>query len=242
MKHLSTFILLLSSCIVSAQDTTFYNEDWDTIQSINQCSYYKILERNSVDSNTASIKTFFKSGQIKEEINYSNYTKKKKHGNEKHWQENGQLRKEINYKSGEFHGRLTTFWPNGILKRKEEYIDGKFLTGNCYSSTGNDTTFYNYEIMPEFPGGIESMMEFINENIKYPKKSRRKGIEGRVVVSFIVNSYGEITNTKILKGVNSEIDEEALRVVNLFPIWKPGRQDGENVSVQFNLPFLFQLR
>lgn len=242
MKHLSTLLLLLSSCIVSAQDTTFFNEEWDTTQTFSQCSYYNILERSAIDSNAASVKTFFKSGQIKIEETYSNYTKKKKHGNEKHWQENGQLRKEINYKLGLLHGSLTTYWHSGVLKRKEEYNEGKFVSGNCYSTTGNDTTFYNYEIMPEFPGGIESMIEFINENIKYPKKSRRKGIEGRVVVSFVVNRYGNISNPTILKGVNTEINEEALRVVNLFPTWKPGIQDGENVSVQFNLPFLFQLR
>lgn len=94
---------------------------------------------------------------------------------------------------------------------------------------------------PMFPGGDEARMNFLRENIKYPQMARESGIQGTVYVTFVVEPSGSITNIKILRGIGGGCDEEALRVVRQMPKWKPGKQRGKSVRVQFNMPIRFVL-
>lgn len=94
---------------------------------------------------------------------------------------------------------------------------------------------------PSFPGGQDKMMEFIGKKLKYPKKARKKGIQGRVVISFVIDEQGKVTDTKVVKGIGHGCDEEALRVVKKMPRWKPGSQSGQNVKVRYVLPIRFVL-
>jgi protein TonB len=98
------------------------------------------------------------------------------------------------------------------------------------------------EEMPSFPGGEGKMLEYIAKNIKYPPPARENGIQGRVYVTFVVDKDGKIKDAKVLRGVGGGCDEEALRVVKTMPEWKPGRQNGRNVQVQYNLPVNFVLK
>lgn len=97
------------------------------------------------------------------------------------------------------------------------------------------------ESMPKFPEEIENMFKFLAENMKYPETARNNGIQGRVFINFIVEPDGSITNAKVLKGIGGGCDEEALRVVNMMPKWKPGTQHGKPVRVSYNLPVKFTL-
>jgi periplasmic protein TonB len=97
------------------------------------------------------------------------------------------------------------------------------------------------EEMPSFPGGEEKLFEFLSK-IKYPSIARENGISGRVYVTFVVDKDGKIKDAKVLRGIGGGCDEEALRVVRSMPDWKPGRQNGRNVSVQYNLPVNFNLK
>ena len=109
-------------------------------------------------------------------------------------------------------------------------------------STGEDNTVYNYvEQQPEFPGGIEAMVKFIQKNMKYPALARRMGVEGKVFVGFVVNKDGSITGVEIVKGISTECDKEATRVVQLMPPWKVGKQNGKPVRVKFIVPINFKL-
>ena len=101
--------------------------------------------------------------------------------------------------------------------------------------------FMIVEQMPEFPGGQEKLHSFLAENIKYPESAKKNGIQGTVYVTFIVRKDGRISDAKILRGIGADCDEEALRVVNKMPSWKPAKQRGKNVDVQFNLPIGFKL-
>jgi protein TonB len=101
--------------------------------------------------------------------------------------------------------------------------------------------FQVVEQMPEFPGGDEAMMKFIQKNIQYPDMERENDIQGRVVVGFVVNEDGSLTDINVKKGVSSGIDKEALRVVKLLPKFKPGKQQGKTVKVAFVLPIMFKL-
>ncbi|MBO9702992.1 MAG: energy transducer TonB [Sporocytophaga sp.] len=99
------------------------------------------------------------------------------------------------------------------------------------------------EIMPEFNGGMEGLMNYLQENIHYPLWERKNRIEGIIYVSFVVDKNGKIKDAKILKSVNGSqnFDKEVLRVIANMPDWKPGITGGENVDVIFNLPFIFKL-
>jgi TonB family protein len=94
---------------------------------------------------------------------------------------------------------------------------------------------------PQFPGGEEGRMQYLTDNIDYPKQARDEGIQGTVYVTFIVEADGSITNVKVLRGIGGGCDEEAVEVVEKMPDWEPGKKDGEAVRTQFNMPIRFTL-
>jgi protein TonB len=103
------------------------------------------------------------------------------------------------------------------------------------------TIFDRAEVMPAFEGGLEALYKFIKKKIHYPAASRRMGIDGTVFVSFVINSEGKIVDIKTIKGISSDCDKEAERVVSLLPNWSPGMQNHRPVSVRMTLPIKFQL-
>lgn len=108
--------------------------------------------------------------------------------------------------------------------------------------TPDNPIFEVVEHMPEFTGGgMPALMEYLSKNIKYPEAAMKKGIQGRGIVQFVVEKDGSITNVKILRSVDLELDKEAVRVVSAMPKWKPGTQRGEAVRVRFTVPVMFRL-
>ena len=101
--------------------------------------------------------------------------------------------------------------------------------------------FMVVEESPEFPGGYEAYMQYLKKNIKYPAICRENNIQGRVIVSFVVNKDGKIVDAEVVKGVNPSLDKEALRVISGMPKWKPGSQRGKPVRVKYTVPVNFRL-
>lgn len=97
------------------------------------------------------------------------------------------------------------------------------------------------ERMPEFPGGEAAMNQFISRNIRYPVIAQENGIQGRVVVQFVVNTDGKIVDVEVVRGVEESLDKEAVRVIKAMPPWNPGRQGGKNVRVKYTLPIRFRI-
>ena len=97
------------------------------------------------------------------------------------------------------------------------------------------------EKFPEFPGGDDSLYTFIQNNLKYPKDAYLHKIEGLVVVEFVIDTAGNVSDIKILKGINNELDKEATRVVGLMNKWRPAEQNGEKVKVSLSLPISFEI-
>lgn len=104
-----------------------------------------------------------------------------------------------------------------------------------------DKVFQVVEEQPVFPGGMEALMNYLKKDMKYPKEAQDKGIQGRVIVQFVVNKDGGICDAKVVKAVDPLLDAEALRAVNAMPKWIPGKQKGEPVRVRFTLPLSFHL-
>ncbi|RHE88957.1 M56 family metallopeptidase [Bacteroides intestinalis] len=106
----------------------------------------------------------------------------------------------------------------------------------------DNPVFEVVESMPEFPGGgMTAMMQFLSKNIKYPVNAQKNGTQGRVTVQFIVNADGSISNIGIIRGVDPELDGEAVRVISTMPNWKPGTQKGKPVRVKYTVPVMFRL-
>ncbi len=97
------------------------------------------------------------------------------------------------------------------------------------------------EQMPSFPGGQAALMNYLNSNIKYPVIAEENGIQGRVVVQFVVGKDGSISNVHVVKSVDPSLDKEAVRVVKNMPRWIPGKQNGQSVTVRYTLPVTFRL-
>lgn len=119
----------------------------------------------------------------------------------------------------------------------------------CRVNAGNSATgvrsyieVYEYDFVtekPSFPGGDQLLVSFINRTRKYPEKAYRKGIEGRVTCSFVVNTDGSISHISILRGVEPSLNQEAIRIMSKMPNWTPGRHDGQTVPVRvvWSVPF-----
>ena len=110
-----------------------------------------------------------------------------------------------------------------------------------------DTVLYNakvydvVEIQPSFPGGHDALMSWLACNIEYPKTAMENEIQGRVVVAFIVETDGSISNANIVRSIDPSLDKEALRLVYAMPKWTPGLQNDKAVRVKYNLPVTFKL-
>lgn len=124
-----------------------------------------------------------------------------------------------------------------------EKIDEMIVVG--YRTPDAPVTGEVYEVadkMPEFPGGMTGLMQYLSKNVKYPADARSKGIQGRVVVSVIVNTKGKATNATIVQSVSPSLDAEALRVTGTMPDWTPGTKDGKPVNVKYSFPITFRLQ
>lgn len=102
--------------------------------------------------------------------------------------------------------------------------------------------FLVVEQMPSFPGGEGEMYKYIGKNIEYPRMAKESGISGRVFVTFVVEKDGAVTDVQVLRGIGGGCDEEAVRVIKSMPKWKPGKQRGKAVRVQYRMPIKFTLQ
>ncbi|MFA7491789.1 MAG: energy transducer TonB, partial [Mariniphaga sp.] len=121
---------------------------------------------------------------------------------------------------------------NLLLQKK---VKEKFVTNN------GRKVFFIVEEMPEFPGGEPALRTFLTQNIHYPDIASKHGIQGKVYVTFIVSDEGDVVNARIARGVDPVLDQEALRVVNSLPRWKPGYMRGKPVDVSYTVPINFAL-
>lgn len=102
------------------------------------------------------------------------------------------------------------------------------------------TAFDIVEQMPEFPGGIPAFMKYLQDNMRYPEAAKKAGVQGRVIVQFVVDKDGSLKNPSVIRSVDKELDTEAIRLIINSPKWEPGRQKGEKVAVKYTIPVVFK--
>ena len=123
-----------------------------------------------------------------------------------------------------------------VLKAKEEIAQPES------PKEEENKVFDVVEEQPSFPGGQGALMQWLSDNIKYPVIAAENGVQGRVIVQFVVSKTGSISDVKVVRGVDPSLDREAVRVVSQMPKWTPGRQNGTTVNVRYTLPVTFRLQ
>jgi len=105
----------------------------------------------------------------------------------------------------------------------------------------NQQVFDVVEQMPEYPGGMQALFEYLGQNLKYPGDAKEQKVEGRVIAIFVVETDGSISNVEVVRPVFPSLDAEAVRVLSGMPKWKPGMQSGKVVRVKYTVPINFSL-
>ena len=209
-------------------------------------------------------KRWYQNGQLKEEVVYEEMKEGKRQmkmvnyydstGNQlvvdgkgllKEYHKNdihGQLKTIGSYKEYKPVGEWLGYHVNGDLYYNETYNnEGKLLDGVSYDSLGNRYEYEEVEVYPFPANGMEGFYKFLAKNIRYPKEARKKNVQGRVYVQFVVDKEGNIMEAKCVKGISPECDEEAVRVISIMEKWKPALQRGQPVKVPLVIPIMFKI-
>ena len=130
---------------------------------------------------------------------------------------------------------------SGNVTYLDEYKVGEFMSGKTIDKNGKTSSYDKLETLPTFKGGIQAFGSFLSSNLRYPAEARDNNVQGRVFIQFVIEKDGSLTEAKVIRGVGSGCDEEALRVINRSPKWNPGEQRGVPVRVSYTVPIFFQL-
>lgn len=242
-------VLRTDSVFTIGQEVNYFDKSGKELKSLESADFYSIILHELEFPGRKIERQFTLNGKLKIEKHFFEVQSKKEKdkiiskldGNYKEWFDNGQLKVNLNYKNDSLVGALHTYWPTGQLKRDDNYENGKSSNGKCFNVDGNEIEYFPYQVMPEYPGGVKALLNYISKNLKYPVEMQMQHIQGKVVVRFVVTKEGTISKTEVVKSVSPEIDSEAVRVIKNLSKWKPGMQDGELISVWYTLPITFKL-
>lgn len=153
------------------------------------------------------------------------------------------VRSKERFKKGKLEGGSFWYFENGVIASKEKYKKNKKLSYQFFDEKGNELGGdYPYEVMPEYPGGVNKMVSYISESVVYPESAIDNDIQGRVFVSFVVGKNGEVDDVKSKNYIHKTLNKEAERVVWSFPKWSPGKQHNLKVRVAYAIPINFRLK
>jgi TonB family protein len=162
-----------------------------------------------------------------------------------HWRPTGVPARYEERLGRRLHGQLRLYDGQGRLLRQARYDHGRAQDSTCFDAQGAPTTCTgpNYtEQMPEHPGGMGGLMQYLARSMRYPAEALRRQAQGTVQVTFIVDETGQPRDVRVSQGVLPALDAEALRVMRLMSRWKPGQQQGEPVPVLYTVPVSFSIR
>lgn len=239
-KLFLTFIFPLLAVYSFSQDTVWLSKTGMVTQK-DSAARFNVVYKSKTDTQQVKVLRYLRDGSLQEELNFFPYAPTRVLEGVFKRYKNGQLSDERIYNKNKLNGAHKTYWPNGQLRRVDNYNDGTFIEGKCYKQDGTDTTWFTYEIQAGFPGGNDSLRLFMARHFRYPAEARRGEIQGTVRVQFTITKEGNLEDIEIVNKVNPLLDGEALRIVNRMPKWSPAVQDGEQVNMLFVLPVVFRL-
>ncbi len=152
------------------------------------------------------------------------------------------IKNVLEYEKIERHDNIEVLKKGGPYRAVCELLGKQAEKKNGGKKRGKDFVYDVVEKMPSFPGGHQALFDYLDKNIKYPAKAVKNKIQGRVIVQFIVDEKGNLSDVKVAKSVEPYLDAEAVRVVKSMPRWNPGMQNGKAVKVRYTLPVTFRLQ
>ncbi len=235
-----TFITLLLVRLATAQaqsvpDTIFYDYGWNPIETGGNAKFYRLQWKQQ---NGYEVKDYYINGTLQMSGFFRSFNPEIKEDTFKYYHENGQLSSVGRYEKNKKVGVWKKYNAKGELIESLNYgRDG----GPPVVGLSGESILERPEIMPEFPGGVDSLLRYISTNLIYPKEALKKKIEGRVIIRFVVTKEGKVTDVSAVKKVHPLLDQSAIDVVKAMPQWTPGEENGKKVNVYFTLPISFRL-
>jgi protein TonB len=188
------------------------------------------------DSIGGVITTFYPSGKPKQIVPYAHIASKIRHGVATTWFESGQMKTKESFFANK-RTEFITYYPTGVLRRKELYSESGMTSGACFSPDGQPLPYSEYLVSAQYPGGHEAMVRDLRKYFRVPAAAKKADLHGRLFIQFVVDKQGKVRNPKITKGLSPEVDQEALRVVRLLTGWTPTKIDNEVEDTSYTLPF-----
>ena len=228
MKNLLVVFILLSSITFYAQKKVYFTEDFKELPSSDNAIYYTIYE----ESPEGTLRTtYYINNSLFSKDHFSNYKRRILNGTSEKWYKNGAKEMLAIYVKGKNEGIQTRYFENGQIKRSENFKNGKFVDGKCFDENGTEIVFFPYYVKPEFPGGMKAFYNYIEKNFKSPN-----GSKGEIKIGFYVELDGTLNHFEVLKSINKEMDLSAIKLLVNSPRWTPGRIDGKDARVKFDIP------
>lgn len=225
------FLFTCLWCKGQTADTIYYDSKWNKTDKAGK-HFYRTIEPSEMPGHLL-VRDFHPNGSMQMLGYYSSLNPEVRDGTFTWWYESGALEREAVFEKNNIT-KIKEWDQNGKLKLDKELV-------RTTSVENGKHIYKSLEAAPQFPGGNNSLNKYISKNLQYPSDAKEQGVEGQVIVRFKVNGEGKAVNPVIVKSVHSSIDRESIRLINKMPKWKPGRQEGKNVEVTFELPINFDL-
>jgi TonB family protein len=221
-RILFTLLGLHVACFLFAQnqDTIYFNRTWQ--ETVKDSGYYYRVQYFNEEEKLFYVKDYYPNHGLQMSGKYLSFDPQVRQGKFFWFFSNGQLRQVTEYDHNEVIDVITSFDEQGNMMESIEWAD--------------------VDTPPEFPGGIENFLNYIDDNLRYPRKAVKNGIQGRVVVSFVLDKEGKPDKIKVRKSVDPMLDKEAIRVIEKSPRWKPAIHHGNLVEMPILIPINFILK
>lgn len=237
---ISAFLFSVTS-ITNCQDTVYFDKNQNAADK-RSAFYFEVEHEDYTNSDRFVVESFYADG-VRREVNYyRDKSKKEITGVSQKWYHDGQIKSRITHNGGKLNDTVITYWETGQLKREDIFQNEKFIKGTCYDINGNKIRHFDYEVMPEYPGGESKLLSDIYNSIVMPEIVRTTLLKEKVIARFYVDTEGFVGDIEIVKGDYPEVNKEVIRVLSSLRRWKPGMIDGEPVKVWYVVPITFEVK
>lgn len=211
------------------------------------------VETTVTDSLYSTERTYYvPSGKLCSARSLLNQQPQMLHGAHVKYYESGQLLLQESYVQGKAQGQRLTYYPSGVLRRREQIVPDQPITGECFDATGQVVPYFPYEVAPAYPGGQVGLLQDLAMRIQYPAEALRDGVEGVVLVKFLVSKTGQIGDiqpasslakkSRHQRRIYGYLQEAAMQAVQKLQPFSPGQLEGEPEAVYITVPLTFRIR
>ncbi len=242
MRTLLFIVLpLLAFTTAQSQDTVFVDAKGHLVNASDSSRFYSVESWNADSTERLSAHFDKTSTSPLSEIRMKKFAGWRLRGLQRRWYTNGGLQLEENYTGGERNGSLRSYWPNGVLRRDDEYRLDSLLHGSCYDSSGRPVAYAPYEQAPTSKDGTTKLLPLNYRTLRYPPTMLASNIEARAFVDFDVLEDGRVVVLSVRDCPYKDFELEIRRCFNEISPLQPARREGTAYSAHYSIPIVFRL-